>query len=224
MRSLGLRELNISVDDFHMVFLRKFSGLNNAIDAVRAALDLGLTVVVGTVKVVGSEITTAHLREVFKDVEDKVFFQEDFATPIDRAAVLRPLVPRYKLSEIKGGCPHVGTLSVHPDGSVAICCGHAAMPNTDYGRFFVIGNVINEDLRTIINRFYRNAFAWYLFARGGPQSLLAKLNPDEEIANICEACYLLVTRYRDSLVKLSLRKKELFKALLSNGGDIGDLL
>lgn len=214
--------MNISVDDFHMVFLRRFGGFYNVVNAVRAALDLGLTVVVGTAKVIGSEITTARLREVFKDVEDKVFFQEDFATPIGRAAVLRSLVPRYKPSEIKGGCPHVGTLAIHPDGSVTICCGHAAMPNTDYGKFFVIGNVVSEDLRSIINRFYRNALAWYLFVRG-PQSLLAKLNPDEDVANTCEACYLLVTKYRDSLVKLSLRKEELFKALLSNR-DIDDLL
>ncbi len=53
--------------------------------------------------------------------------------------------------------------------------------------------------------------------------MLAKLNPDEDVANTCEACYLLVTKYRDSLVKLSLRKEELFKALLSNR-DIDDLL
>ncbi|MGC9180121.1 MAG: hypothetical protein ACP5GZ_07945 [Vulcanisaeta sp.] len=68
-----------------MAFLKRFGGLNNVVNAVKAALDLGLTVVVGTVKVIGSEITTARLREVFKDVEDKVFFQEDFATPIGRA-------------------------------------------------------------------------------------------------------------------------------------------
>jgi len=98
-------------------------------------------------------------------------------------------------------------LAIHPDGSITIGCGHAAMPNMDYGKFFIIGDVINEDLRTIINRFYRNAIAWYLFVRG-PQSLLAELNPSEEIANICEACYLLVTKYRDSLFKLSLRKEE----------------
>ncbi len=87
-----------------IMFLKRFGGLNNVINAVKAALDLGLTVVVGTIKVIESEITTARLREVFKYVEDKVFFQEDFATPIGRAAALKSLVPRYKPSEIKGGC------------------------------------------------------------------------------------------------------------------------
>ncbi|GAB6947132.1 hypothetical protein JCM16161A_12620 [Vulcanisaeta sp. JCM 16161] len=35
--------------------------------------------------------------------------------------------------------------------------------------------------------------------------------------------WFFLRRFRDSLVKLSFRKRELFKVLLSNG-DIGDLL
>jgi MoaA/NifB/PqqE/SkfB family radical SAM enzyme len=45
----GLSELNISYDDFHAPYLSHYGGEQNVINAVRVALRLGITVLIGAV-------------------------------------------------------------------------------------------------------------------------------------------------------------------------------
>ncbi len=63
LRSAGLKELNISYDDFHA----RYISINNIINAVKAALDLNLRVVIGTIRSRSSKNKCAVLNEDFSE-------------------------------------------------------------------------------------------------------------------------------------------------------------
>ena len=67
-----------------------------------------------------------------------------------------------------------------------------------------IGNVKTENLEDMVTRMQRNVYRW-IFLRG-PHDILWSLS-DEEISHKCEACYLLVTKYKDELLSLASKKE-----------------
>lgn len=84
--SCGLRELNISYDDFHAPYLENFGGEQNVLNAVQAAQELGLAVLIGSVFHPKARVRTGYLRQLFSDLGiTKVQFLEDFVFPLGRA-------------------------------------------------------------------------------------------------------------------------------------------
>lgn len=67
LQAIGLDELNISYDDFHAFHLEAFGGKQNVLNAVGAAVELGITVLIGTAIYPGAEIRSGYLRKLFQD-------------------------------------------------------------------------------------------------------------------------------------------------------------
>jgi hypothetical protein len=125
--SVGLKELNISYDDFHAVWLEKFGGEQNIINAAKAGVELGLTTLIGVVRDVNSKISVKYVRELLQ--EEKLYgvveFMEDFIAPVGRArnTISRSFIRI--LNKDLDGCKNIGTISVHPNGRVVACCGYS---------------------------------------------------------------------------------------------------
>ncbi len=207
--SYGLKELNISYDDFHSPWLNKYGGERNIINAARAGVELGLKVLIAVTRAKDSRISTEYLRRLLDDegLAESVELLEDFIAPIGRGHSLKDRAVR---NLVDVGCTDAGTvLTVHPDGKVVMCCGHVI--STKATDMLTIGNVKTESLGDIIMRMQRNVLYWWIFLRG-PHSILWSLS-NEKIHHKCEACYLLGTKYKDKLLSLASKKEEIFKAL-----------
>lgn len=206
LHSYGLKELNISYDDFHLPWLIKYGGERNIINAARSGAELGLKVLIAVTRDRSSKISAEYLRKLLKEERlSSVNVLEDFIAPIGSGRKLKTV---RKLTD--GGCNDAGTvLTVHPDGKVAICCGHVI--STSAIEMLTIGNVRSENLESMITRMQRNVLYWWIFLRGS-HDVLWSLS-DEEIDHKCEACYLLGTKYRDRLLSIASKKEEIFNAL-----------
>jgi len=205
--SCGLRELNISYDDFHLPWLKKFGGESNIINAARAGADIGMKVLIATTKDKNSAISTKYIKELLMKEEllGRVEFLEDFIAPIGRGKYLTSVK---NLSN--NGCIDTGNvLTIHPDGKVVVCCGHIF--STEAVEILTAGNIKTDSLKDIIARIHKNVLYWWIFLRG-PQEILWKLS-DESIVHKCEACYLLGTKYRNKLALLASKKEYIFNAL-----------
>lgn len=212
--SLGLRELNISFDRFHLPHLQRFGGFANIVNAARAAVELGLDVVVGTIKLAIEDEQPDYnrIRSKLDEVGlNSVIVTEDFPAPLGRA---RFKIPRNLLTQINRpkegiGCiDAVAKIVIHPNGDVIFCCGHVI--NTEARPLFVVGNIKNESLEEIVARLNRHVLAWYLRVKG-PAALMKKLSMEEEVLHPCEVCYLAGTKYMDKLIKI---KDELLREIL----------
>ncbi len=214
LATLGLRELNISFDRFHLPHLQRFGGFTNVVNAARAAVELGLDVVVGTIKLAVDDGQPDYDRIRSKLDEaglTNVIVTEDFPAPLGRA---RFKIPRGAICQTNRpkegvGCVDaVAKIVVHPNGDITFCCGHAI--NTEARPLFVVGNIKNESLEVIVARLNRHILAWYLRVKG-PAALMKKLNMEDEVLHPCEVCYLAGTKYRDKLLNI---KDELLREIL----------
>lgn len=205
--SCGLRELNISYDDFHLSWLKKFGGESNIINAARAGTDIGMNVLIATTRDRNSTISTNYVKELLtkEGLIGRIEFLEDFIAPIGRG---KHLTSVKNLSN--NGCTDTGNvLTIHPDGKVVVCCGHIF--STEAVEILTAGNIKTDSLKDIIARIHKNVLYWWIFLRG-PQEILWKLS-DESIVHRCEACYLLGTKYRNKLALLASKKEHIFNAL-----------
>ncbi len=220
LRSLGLKELNISYDDFHLEWLNKYGGERNVINAVKAAVDLGLTVLIGITKIPDSKITSKYVRNLLKSEGlENVMFIEDFIAPFGRAKTLRrKMIGLENILNVRTevGCRDIGTsIAICPDGKIVACCGHIF--SSKALEMFTIGNIKDNSLATAITRMQRNVLYWWIALRG-PQEILRNLNYKGEIYHKCEACSLIWT-YKEKLRRLAQKKEDIFHALV-NGEDI----
>ncbi|MGO0121743.1 radical SAM protein [Desulfothermobacter acidiphilus] len=211
-RAAGLDELNVSYDDFHAAHLKAFGGEQNVLNAVRAAADLGMNVVVGTVLYPGARIKSGYLREVFKNAGIReVKFLEDYVFPLGRARRKLParLFPSDLEKREQGGCDEAGhTLTILPGGEVLFCCGHII--NTRAQEILTVDSLVSgATLPKIVERMQRNVLFWWLHLEG-PESVLTELGIDKKFYRRCEACFYLATACREKLRALAGRKEEIF--------------
>ncbi|MFZ8812006.1 MAG: radical SAM/SPASM domain-containing protein [Pyrobaculum sp.] len=191
-RELGLEELNISFDDFHLEYLQLFGGEQNVVNAVKAALEEGLRVAISVTKTYKSRITGKYLRKFLGEYADKVIIVEDFISPTGRASPLFDETGK-ELPPI-GGCAYTGSeISIHPNGDVAFCCGHI-ITDPASAWFTRVGDITKEHLWDVVDRIQRNVLIWYIRFIG-PHVLVKKFNEEEEAKHICHACHLLATKY-----------------------------
>ncbi len=219
--SCGLDEINVSYDDFHVPYLAQFGGEQNVINAVRAAIDLGRTIVIGIVLQPGAKIRSAYLRQVFSDVgiTGCINYVEDYVSPLGRA---REKIPRNLWivnTEKQGtGCGEAGkTVVVLPDGKVAFCCGHTVF--TQAQDCFVVDNLVTGvSIAEIIKRIQKNVLSWMLYIEG-PEWILTRLNVTKSFNNKCEACFYLCTVHKNKLRALASKKEEIFAHITSRKND-----
>jgi len=212
LKELGLREINVSYDSFHKPFLAKYGGLNNILNVVKAANELGMPIVIGVTKIREDDETIRELQAALEEQKLNAIIFDDFIAPVSRARDLGR--PPSKI--VWGfGCDDAGkTLSINPDGRVAFCCGHII--NDPVASWFVtVGNAYKDSLWDIVERVYRNVLVAHIRLRG-PHDLVLRFNPDEDVRHICEACYLLATKYWESLRSLA-TKKERWAVALKKG-------
>lgn len=212
-RAAGLDELNVSYDDFHAAYLKAFGGEQNLLNAVRAAIDLGMTVLIGTVLYPGSKINSDYLREFLRNagIGKKVMFLEDYVFPLGRARRMLPtyFFPSDLEKRDRGGCNEAGrTLAILPNGDVLICCGHII--NSRVQDMLTIGNLTSGDnLPKIVEQMQRNVLFWWIHLEG-PESVLTEIGEDKKFYRRCEACSYLAMACREKLRALAIRKEEIF--------------
>ena len=220
----GLDEINISVDEFHMRFYNKLNGINTFLNAVRASYQLGLKVVIAVTKVSDSRIDAAFVKSLLeKEGIDDVEIIEDFITLTGRAKEkFKPTdLPKRSIPN-NIGCIYAGdNIMVLPNGRVTICCGHVI--NVDDAKWLVsVGNIKNESLSEIISKIRRNILFWYIHLKG-PQTLARKFEDNLEVNSLCEACYLLATKFEGKLQELIKHKNEVIPHLMK-GEDINEII
>lgn len=230
----GLDELNISFDDFHMSWLKKYGGEYNIVNAIKAGLENNLRVAISIVRAKNSTITKDYLQKIFRRYgieHDDIVILEDYVNRLGRGKYLRDyIVPKLELeyhhelkSKIQSPCEHIGTaLAIHPDGTVMACCGHII--RTDAAWLVTLGNIHKESLKNLIKRMWRNILFWWLRVYG-PYSLLTEIRKlsdekhyidNKNFVGRCEICYVLATKYKHNLIAFFNNKnKNLNQMLLS---------
>lgn len=199
----GLNEISTSYDDFHTDFM-DFEPVLNLIEVgIDSPLDN-----IALACIIGSENPKYDLERITDRIEerlgraasdiDNLFLLEDNAAPVGSGAQLDVSNLSAKNS-LELGCNDViSTVSVHPDGSVKACCGHAQFYHPD----LTLGNVKFDPLPEIINRGQSNILYW-LIHQIGPKELINRLDVEdgENYSNICHACHSLFENYREELIE-----------------------
>ncbi len=186
LAALGLTELLVSLDDFHLEFVRAKCVEN----CLREALALGINITVQTIR-----SRTGH---------DAAWFQKNMDVPRPPAVrwVETPLHPAgravhgvpaseyvYDWTNCAGYCTALRVWSVDPYGWVTPCCG------TAFSHRLRVGNALQEDLAAIVNRANVDVLLNTLAGWGGPYLLIKTLEQNgdyrfsnREFASHCHAC------------------------------------
>lgn len=143
-----------------------------------------------------------------------MLFIEDFVSPLGRGRKFRAKLKECQLSSetLYFGCKDMGTIAVRPDGSITACCGHIFSSKALDA--LTIGNV-DENLNTAIRRLQRNVLYWWIALKGS-YDILKRLNPTESACHRCEACHILLTKYKNELISLSHQKEKIFDSLINH--------
>ncbi|MCP4201198.1 MAG: radical SAM protein [bacterium] len=207
---LGLRQLLLSVDDFHQEWI-PLERVRNALEASR---ELGIAPTLQCVVTASSKKLSHYLEALGVKEGDEVMASEVPCAPIGFAAGLSASeFPQH--SEIPCDyCSLLQTLIVRPEGSVHLCCGPAfTIPVLD------VGNIREEPLEEIIERAEWNPLYNALALDNGPggrvKDVLAEAGelPTTGFASSCHACHHLLTRsgVAEQLEEaLALQQAELF--------------
>lgn len=185
MKDIGLKNYVTSMDDFHAEFIPQESVQN----AVFAALDNGIKVVVKVTETPHSKITLKSVHEIFGKLLNNSFFH----------CTVSPLVRSGRYSGSYGGnnffedehlqrrCQNVMKFpTVSPDGSIYPCCGFG-----DSARY--LGNANERALSEILNEMSNNLLL-NLLSSIGPMKVMKMANPKiflsqlSEFTNICDIC------------------------------------
>jgi organic radical activating enzyme len=200
LKAAGLNELNTSYDDFHA----PFASVDKIVNLVRAALEADLRVAVGVIADPRSTYGSSRMREELcrglemtaEQLEARVYLLEDYPTPSGTGESLdvTGLDARAKLEM---GCPEViKTLSVHPDGTVKVCCGHTQF----YSKDLTLGSLREERLAEMVDRGKQNIVYWLVHMLG-PKRILDQLGVGGTYSSICHACHVLFGNHREALIE-----------------------
>jgi MoaA/NifB/PqqE/SkfB family radical SAM enzyme len=183
---VGLSELLVSLDDFHLEYIdgRRIE------NCVNVALELGASVTVQTIKT-----RTGHGVAYFQKTMDippppAVRWVETPCHPAGRALSEVPDDEYiYDWKNQPGHCTALRVWNVDPYGFVTPCCGTAFAPPLQ------IGNVFEESLSEIVNRANVNPLLNTIAGWGGPYMLIKALETcgdgrysEKAFASHCHAC------------------------------------
>lgn len=219
LRRNGLAELNISFDDFHLPYLERYGGEQNVVNAIKTAVDFGMVALIGAVVYPGAKIRTSYLRQMVRQIKNKdILFMEDFFQRLGRARYkLNPNLHFIDETELRQstGCTDAGrVISITPSGNIYMCCGHSAFA-PEAQDVFLLGNINDEKLFSMIQRMRKNVFYWWLHLEG-PKEILKAMGMESN-ERPCEACYSLSTAYRKQLKAMAANKEKIFTKLIGGG-------
>jgi len=193
LAGLGLAELLVSLDDFHLEFVDP----KNIENCVRAAVSMGVHVTIQTI-----ETMTGHGMKHFQEhldlpgEGDLVRWVGSECHPAGRAASQVPgsdLLLQW--SNSPGRCTAMRVWNIDPYGFVTPCCGTAFAPRLK------MGNAFEEDLHVLVDRANVNPLVNTLAAWGGPYLLIKLLEangyPDYSTKLFASHCHACDTVLRD---------------------------
>jgi hypothetical protein len=195
----GLTELNTSFDSYHEEYgsIERIANLAAAVWPTK--LRLAIAVIEDSSGTYNAAIVRREIASRLGKTEDEVrlrmFILDDFPTPTGTAADLD--VSGMSNPRAGVGCLEIiSTLSLHPDGTVRACCGHAVFYNND----LILGDIRTESMQAILERARKNLGYWLIHTLG-PQRILRRLGVEDEFTNICHACNVLLSEHRDEFVE-----------------------
>ena len=183
---LGLSDLLISLDDFHLEYVDARCVEN----CIHEALALGINVVVQTVKTKSSHGSRYFQEHLDIPSPPKVTWMEIPCHPVGRALAGLPESDYvYEWTNRPGYCTALRVWSVDPFGGVTPCCGTAIAPPLQ------VGNALQQPLSEIINQANVNPLLNTIAAWGGPYMLIKVLEHNGDFryshrafASHCHAC------------------------------------
>jgi len=195
LRAAGLDEINTSYDDYHAPFM-KFSRIVNLVRAALAHdLRIGMGVILANDAVFDAAEIRARLAKGLEMPEDelkgRVHILEDRPTPTGNGKDL-DVSAMAENDHALIGCPQIlSTVSLHPNGGVKACCGHAMF----YAPDLTLGNLHDEPLPDILARSGHNLLYWWIHM-AGPKKILREIGVEGNHPHICHACNDLLTTHR----------------------------
>lgn len=189
LHGVGLRQLLLSVDEFHQEWIP----LEQVGNALAAARELEIAPTLQCVVTRSSKKLSHYLEELGVEEGDEIMASEVPCSPIGFAAKLSAEeFPSHR--EIPCDyCSLLQTLIVRPEGSVHLCCGPAfTIP------CLTAGNLRQEPLEKIVERAEWNPLNNALALDKGPggrvKDLLAEAGrlPRRGFASSCHACHYLL--------------------------------
>ena len=199
LRDAGLDELNTSFDDFHSPFV----AIDRIANVIRAAVAVGVRVGLGVVVDKRAKFNATTVREGIAtalgisvgELERRVAIVDDYPAPTGTGEAL-DVAGLDAGEKLNVGCAQVlRTVSIHPNGLVKTCCGHAMF----YAPDLTVGNLLEESLSDILARGQTNLVYWWIHMLG-PKKILEKLGVTGNYSHICHACHVLLSRYRDEML------------------------
>ena len=207
LKGAGLDEMNTSYDDFHEPFA-KFNRIVNLVRAAReAALPVGMGVIGDTQARWNAATVQAALAEGLgvapEDLRDHVTVLDDCPAPTGTGSGI-DVSSMDAGDKLDLGCSEVmKTVSIHPNGGVKACCGHAQF----YAKDLTVGNLNDEPLDAILRRSQGNILYWWLHM-AGPKRILERLGVTGQYSHTCHACNELLTTHRGKLMEYLARNKD----------------
>lgn len=208
LKAAGLDELNTSYDDFHEPFAPPDIIPNLIRAGLRAGLRLGVGVIVDArarwnaerIKFFAAEALGMSVAEL----ERQVVFLEDYPTPSGTGRLLQVEDIPEPVDKINIPCPAiVRTISIHPDGSVKVCCGQSMFEHSD----LTIGNLLEVPLLELIEAARHNLMYWWIHMLE-PKRILDRIGISGHYTSICHACQVLFTRYRDQAIQYLIEHRD----------------
>ena len=205
----GLDEINTSYDDFHTDFMDVEPVLNLVEAALEADLkNVALACIVGEDPYWDRNRIQSRLNDRLDNSVEEISnlsLIEDAAAPLGSGAQLDS-ANIAAVNQLDAGCNDVmSTISIHPDGSVKACCGHAQFYQPD----LTLGNIKDEPLYKVLERSQDNIVYW-LIHEIGPKQLIDMIDveDDSEYTGICHACNTLLGEYREEFLDYVKTNKE----------------
>ena len=185
----GLKNIMISIDDFHLEFIDISHIKNCAISAIHNNIGVTLQVVYSK--------NTRRIEALKKDLnlnldDSRLSWVETPCDPIGRASVEIPYDEflRNPFTE-RSFCSILKLLSVRLDGSIVPCCGSGAEAPG-----LVIGNIWQDTIDEIIDRANQSPVINLLTLDGGPLGLIERLKEhgigkyaERRYTSPCDACF-----------------------------------
>jgi hypothetical protein len=240
----GLTGLGLSYDEVH----REFIPGHQVTAAARAALDLGLKVVIHTATLDGD--IQKHLQQVQTDLalppHENLYALPGYIVPTGRAArsfsngsFCRVGQGAASSKRLRGPCRRVIQESIiTPSGDLAACCSPSIATRTGCIDSFVIGNWKAQPLRDLLDAL-ENDVIFNLLVIEGPWALYRLIQehapaamPSNRFVNACDLCAnILSNPSARSVLRDCLRgrgaeiaaKKLYLEALVSGDPDFLDL-
>lgn len=191
-RSIGLRRLQLSVDDFH----QEWVAIERVRNAVRAAMDLEIKTTLVCIVTEKTKSAREYLEAIGVEEGPFVEIAEAPCTPVGFAAeridpgdfARHPGVP-------SDWCSMLRVLNVLPDGSVQMCCGAPFSKSA-----FKAGNAKRERLSAIVGRAEADPLFNALSSGFGVRHLIPILEENgyghlikyDQYASSCDACHDLL--------------------------------